>query len=313
MIKTLKLASYFSIALAVFAVIFAGIGITRENEAVRERADFLDKPDVIEQLRKLEIPDGNEDKTPPLVTQAIDFALRIDPPPPPKPKVPVAKAPVTNVPLENHLPETPVIKEKPITNATFKLLATCVYENHPEKSLAMIDLTSQGSKWVHQGEAVGRKVIHQINDGNIVIYENNRKTGIMEVPKKDLVCNLLKGSGPKVTTTSSPYTRTSPQNRTSPYSRTSTNRPIKQGPTTARSTRPYSRPQRTHPARQTPEQARETAARNANELKTILDDINKNPKKGGGDTNGENELMKAVMKMLENSSKKKEPAKKSPK
>ena len=294
MIKYLKLASYLSVALAVSAVVFAGIGLTRVNETVSDRADFLDKPNVIEQLREIEIPKGNEDKTPPLVTQAIAFALRIDPPKP----IPTLIPTPTGNPRSKITPtETSVVKEVAELidrNAPFKLLATCVHENHPEKSLAMVDFTSKGSKWVRQGDTVGYKIIHQINDGNIVLYQGGKKSGILEVPKKNAVSSLLKGSGTTITAAAPAYS-----------GQTSTDRPVKRVPATTRNPA-YRRPPRSMPARQSLEQARKAAARNNDEITAILNDMNSKPKDGSGKKNGGDDLMKAVMQMLKSSSEKAE-------
>lgn len=293
MIKYLKLASYLSVALAVSTVVFAGIGLTRINETVSDRADFLDKPNVIDQLREIEIPDGNEDKTPPLVTQAIAFALRIHPP---KPKPKLIPTPTGNP--RSKIPTTiptvvEAVAEQIDRNATFKLLATCVYETHPEKSLAMVDFPT-GSKWVRQGDTVGPKIIHQINDGNIVLYQGGKKSGILEVPKKNAVSSLLKGSGTTITAAVPAYS-----------GRTSTDRPVKRSPATTGNPS-YRRPPRSLPARQSPEEARKAAARNTGELKTILDSMGTKPKDGSSNKSEGDDLMKAVMKMLESSSKKAE-------
>ncbi|MCF7954862.1 MAG: hypothetical protein K9M75_03570 [Phycisphaerae bacterium] len=294
MIKHLKLASYLSVALAVSTVIFAGIGLTRVNETVSERAEFLDKPNVIEQLREIEIPKGNEDKTPPLVVQAIAFALRIDPPPPPPPPKP--KPPIQPTGSGPNIPREPSVidKARPELPTAFKLLATCVYENHPEKSLAMIDETSKGSKWVRQGDTIGYKVIHQINDGNVVIYQGGKQSAILEVPKKNAVSSLIKGSGTTVTAAAASYS-----------DQTSTNRTIKDTSSTTRDPA-HRRPPRSLPARQTPEEARKATARNTGELKAILDNISTKSKDDSDNKDGKEDLMKAVMLMLKNSSEKAE-------
>jgi len=291
MIKYLKLARYLSVVLAVSTVVFAGIGLIRVNETVSERADFLDKPNVIEQLREIEIPKGNEDKTPPLVTQAIAFSLRIKPP---KPKLPPIQLPVDST-RKTLIKKSSVVEkasEEIDRFAPFKLLATCVHENHPEKSLAMIDFTSKGSRWVRQGDTIGYKVIHQVNDGNIVLYQGGKKSGILEVPKKNAVSSLLKSSGTTITAAAPAYS-----------GRTSTDRPVKRDSSATTGNPAFKRPLRSLPARQSLEEAKKAADRNTDELKAILDNIDTKPRDGSGDKGGGEDLMKAVMQMLESSSK----------
>ena len=50
-------------------------------------------------------------------------------------------------------PSTPRPKA-PVT-AKFKLVATCRYEDQPEKSLALLNMSAKGLKWFRQGEKVG--------------------------------------------------------------------------------------------------------------------------------------------------------------
>lgn len=317
MIKLLKIASYLSIALAASAVALTGIGLTRENKTLSDRADTLAEPTIIDQLRDIkDLPDTKKDKVSPLVTESIDFALRIDPPPPPKP--PVRRTSKTQgsktTATAKAGPIVPVIT--PPKNVKFKLIATCRYEDFPEKSLAMIDITSKGQEWVRQGQMVGHQEIHQINDGSIVVYQNGKENGVLVVPAKTKVSSLLKGSGgERVTATVSPQTISQPGTTARPAVRNTA-----ASTRTATSTRPsYGRrptssrtATRALPARPTTEAARKATAKDASELKNVLDNMKS---KGTGDGKPKeapdmDELMKTVMKMLESSSKNKPPIEK---
>lgn len=314
MIKLLKLASYLSIALAISTAVFAGIGITRENDTFSERADFLDKPTVIERLRELKITKTDKDKTSPLVVQAKAFALRINPPvvippdPPKKPKRNTGKQPLTTIKR---------VAKEIIRPSTYKLVATCRYEKFPEKSLAMLDVTSKGLLWFRQGDELGPNKIHRIEDGRIVLRQGSVES-FLEVPKQNTVSSLLKGSG-TVTSATSPHasmkSAAQPTRRAIP----STAQPGRRGiPSTAGRTTSYSTTKRTvrkRPTRPTREEARKAAERNKAELESILENVSKmtksksGTKNGSKSENGENELMKAVMKMLESGNRKTPPKK----
>lgn len=300
MIKLLKLASFLSIALAVSTVVLAGIGITRENSTFSERAEFLDTPTVVEILReqKDNIPKTDQDKTSPLVIQASAFALRIAPPEIKRVKTSEGTGRKVD-PVQKGRPDT--TKYQPERPATFNLVATCRYEKFPEKSLAMINITSKGPKWFQQGEMIGPNKIKLIEDGRIILDQNGKES-YLEAPKDNTIKSLLKGSGNNVMATISPTT-----------AGRSTTQPNRFGsPSTAGRTTGYSTTGRTirrRPAQPTSEEARKAAERNNSEIKSILDGMS-NKKKDGSKVDSGKELMQAVMKMLEAGSKKKVPPKK---
>lgn len=302
MIKLLKMASYLSIALAVMAIVIVGIGLTRDNDTDRERAEFLAKPTVIDSLREIKnLPDTKKNKVSPLVTQSIDFALRIDPPPPPRPVVPVIPKRPTGSKAQVPKKQPIVDVVTPPKNVTFKLLATCRYENYPEKSLAMIDITSKGPQWVRQGQIVGHQEIHQINDGNIEVYQNGKINGILEVPKKTTVSSLLKSSGGETitATVSTSVPAKTPVRPTAGGTAGSRNTAVTRRPTI------NNRPARRLPARPTAMQARKANEQDVTEISNILDGLDSIQKdQKNGSEAGMDELMKTVMKMIEESSSK---------
>jgi hypothetical protein len=161
MIKTLKAAS---ILVVICAVGLVALVVVLGIRGDRQIAEFLDAPGVIEKFRNLaKTVDDNVDQVSPLIEQAKAFALRINPPPPPKPKQ--RKTPVKQQVAKKDKPER--IKP-PSVKAKFKLVATCRYEQQPERSLALVNRPPQGLKWVRQGDNVGHLTIQQVKDGSIV-------------------------------------------------------------------------------------------------------------------------------------------------
>ena len=278
-------------ALAVSTMVFAGVGITRENDTVSERADFLDKPTVIENFRKAGITKSDKDKIPPLVTEAIAFALRIDPPE-------VIRTTPTKDPkdkTDKTIPNVLTKIAKAITRtSTFKLVATCRYEKFPEKSLALLDITSKGLVWVQQGDMLGSYDIHQINDGSIELLQG-KISSIINVPKKNPIRSLLKGSGDTITTTVSPVNIT----RT-------TYKPVNQGtlsqprdPRRVRHKTNLNPRSHIRPPKKLSEEARKALDKDAKEITGILEGLDTSRKTGSGAKDSDKEALKAILKLLE--------------
>ena len=300
MIKLLKLASYLAIALAISTVVFAGIGLTRENETVRDRGDFLDKPTVIEKIRDLEKLPDTRNKVSPLVTEAIDFALRIDPLIISTPVRDPRKThdPRTGKPLPPDAIETQVVA--PPIGVKFDLVATCRYENFPEKSLAMVDIVSKGFKWVRQGQMLGHHEIHEIKDGSVIVDQNGKFSGTLLVPKKSTVSSLLKGNGEMTSASiaasaATKMTSGQPVKR-SPYSRV--NRKSTPASSAYRRQTSSIRPNtRKLPAKPLTEEAKKAAAKNEAELTNILNDIGE--AKPGSPELKDQLNMEALLRMLD--------------
>lgn len=181
MLKTLKITSIL-VALASLAVVVTLVIFGLKGDAGIEK--YLSLPGAVEDFRKLAKPgEEQQDSASPLVKEALAFALRIDPPPAfratPKSRVGAPRPSVSRtVPKK-----APPPKKVPVVNVKFKLVATCRYNDRPEKSLALLDLTSKGTKWFYQGEAVGHLVIHEIKDGSIVLYKDGQQNSEISVPK----------------------------------------------------------------------------------------------------------------------------------
>lgn len=309
MIKLLKLASFLSIVASVIVVTIVGIGLTRDNETVSGRAQFLSEPTIIDKLREIEgLSNTKKDNVSPLVTQSIEFALRIDPPIPPRPSVRNTGRPnVVGKPVEELIEE--FIPEPPEAIAKFKLIATSWCQDYPEKSLALLDITSKGQKWVRQGETVERQEVRQINDGSILLYKGGRENGILRVPKKKSIGNLLQRDAGVKTIGVTMSEITSHANRSAPPT---TGRPpasrdaVKTTPRDPRTMRSqsagrYSRGQRPG-TRKLPDKPTDEQLRNTN--KKDISEMNKNIGKGSKtkDPFDENsDLMKMVRELLKSS------------
>ena len=193
MLRTLKIARIIA-AIALIAFIaylaIAGFGTDENIKAV------MDKPSAIDKFRELKLKVNiNKDKESTLVTEAKAFALRINPPPPPPPPEPVVKEtkPVADI----KKPEPPKPRPEPPRAekaANFSLVATCRYEDMPEKSLALLDVVKEGNMWVRQGETIGHLTVQEVKDGSIVLYQGDQLAKEIYVPvdKGDRTKSLLK-------------------------------------------------------------------------------------------------------------------------
>jgi len=161
MIRTLKITSILIAISAVGFVVFLVVFGLRGDRQIEE---FLKAPSAIEKFRKLaKTTDQEQDQTSPLVKHAKAFALRINPPKPVKPKS-VKPSPKRRVAKG----KPPAPKPKAPVRAKFKLVATCRYEEQPQRSLALLDMPPKGVKWYRQGDKVGHLTIEQVKDGSIL-------------------------------------------------------------------------------------------------------------------------------------------------
>ena len=180
MIKTLKITILFA---AVLALVFLGLSIALGLRPDQEKENFLMKPGSIEQYRKNSNTAAKKtDEISPLMKQAKDFALRIQPPAPEKPKIPTR----------------PTIVRPTKVTPKFTLIGTAVYDVDPIRSLALIDEPGKGLRWVKQSQTVGHLVIDQVNDGNIVIRDGERlETLYIIKPEKQSLLKSPPDFGPQ--------------------------------------------------------------------------------------------------------------------
>ncbi len=197
MIRTLKITSMLIAISAVGFIVFLVVFGLRGDRQIEE---FLKAPSAIEKFKKFaKTTDQDQDQTSPLFKHAKAFALRINPPPPVKPKQPKA------APRKRVAKKAPPPKPKAPVRAKFKLVATCRYEQQPGRSLALLDRPPQGPKWYRQGDKVGHLTIQQVKDGSIVCSDGQELfVPPSKVKKKPLLKSELTDSGRPQPTVSTP-------------------------------------------------------------------------------------------------------------
>lgn len=201
MLRTLRITSFISIIAAAGTVVFVMIFGWRQNAEVQA---FLEQPSIVEQLKKTTNTMAQKvDAVSPLVTQAAAFALRIDPPPPPPPPPQLKKDENTQT-EETKIKVPPPPPPPPPKTVKFDLVATAKYKSQPEKSLALLNMVSEGYKWYRQGETVGRFTIHEVKEGSIVLYQDGKKDTELFVPSPAPVKSLLKADQTMASITKGP-------------------------------------------------------------------------------------------------------------
>lgn len=162
MAKIPKILQITIISITVFVAVFIVLSLIfgeKEENIVK----FLDSADAI---KKFKAQMGNNQKSKdskisPLVKEAKEFALYLDPPPPP-----VTHNPSTN---KAQIKQKTVVTAPRVPIVTYELLATIVNPNKPEESRAMIDLPGAGQKLIQQGQQVGHTTVEEIKNGSIMI------------------------------------------------------------------------------------------------------------------------------------------------
>jgi hypothetical protein len=186
MIKTLRITSIVvGILAAVLLVLpaFFGVRGDAEIENFLKSAGAADKYLAAKGSR----PARDESQTSPLIKQAADFHLYLDPPPPPPPRPTPDGGRITTE--GKPAPPAPVTPK-------FNLVGTSFYSNRPELSLALIDEPGKGFNWVRQGSSVGHLTIEQIKDGAITI-KDGQGTSEMTVTVNQPWRTLLKNPPPE--------------------------------------------------------------------------------------------------------------------
>jgi hypothetical protein len=189
MLRTLKIAKIIAAAAMICFIAYLAVSGMRPDE---DTEAILAKQSAVSKFRKLsDLLKRAKDKESEFVKQAKKFALRINPPPPPEPVVTKrtgSRKPTVAKPVESKKPTPP----KPTRTTKFSLVATCRYEDKPEKSLAQIDIVAEGKKWVRQGDLIGHLTIHEVKDGSIVLYQGDALNTEIFVPPVKEAKSLLK-------------------------------------------------------------------------------------------------------------------------
>ena len=191
MITTLKITTVLAAVICVCMVGFVGAFGLKGDPAAEK---LLDEPSFVDQLKKvITVAKADSDEMSPLVREAQLFAKRINPPAPvirkPPPPRPGGKAPVVK---KTAAPPPP----PPRPSAKFEVIATCTYEDDPDKSMALLKLPAKGLKWVRVNEYVEHLVVADVTDGSVVMSDNGRLLQpIAMVTKPSTIRSLLAEEG----------------------------------------------------------------------------------------------------------------------
>jgi hypothetical protein len=191
MLKALRIASIVTIVAAAAVVVFVALFGLRGNAEIET---FLQREGIVDQFRKKiqNIPQKS-DAVSPLEVASKAFAVRIDPPPPPKPIEPVKPPQEVVKPPVAIQPPRPPVENKPVLSAKFTLEATARYPDQPQKSMALLKSVQNEFKWYKQGEQVGHLEIQEIKDGSVVLYQGGKFNSEVFMPAPPKVRSLLKG------------------------------------------------------------------------------------------------------------------------
>lgn len=207
MIKTLKITGFLAVLATVACVAMLAIFGLKGDPEIRK---VLDSESAVALFRKKTTKASSaNDQVSPLVKQAKALALRINPPPKPKP---VAKKTPRPTPGKSKSIPTPKVAK---VNTKFDLIATCKYEDQPEKSMALLDLPAKGLQWFRQGQEINHLIIQQINDGNIVLYKGGVENSVATMPvvnKKSLLKSEAGLNSKPGKPTNTPRTNAGPAN-----------------------------------------------------------------------------------------------------
>lgn len=169
MITTLKITTVLAAVICVCMVGFVGAFGLKGDPAAEK---LLAEPSFVDQLKEvITIARADSDEMSPLVREAQLFALRINPP---RPKPPVVKKNPTKTvskpdPIKAVQPRTP-----PRSSPKFEVIATCTYEDDPDKSMVLLKLPAKGLKWVRVNEHVEHLVVAEVTDGSVIMSDNGR-------------------------------------------------------------------------------------------------------------------------------------------
>jgi len=146
-----------------------------------DRRKLIAQPSVVEEFRKSYETRGRETTTSPLVVQAQNFGVRIDPPSPKTEDTPAARSAREAI-REMAAPPPPP--------AAFTVVATCVNPADPSQSFALLNQPGKGTFWVRPKDEVNRAVIKEILSGKIVTSDGRE----FSVPRTERISLLKPGS-----------------------------------------------------------------------------------------------------------------------
>ncbi len=117
--------------------------------------------------------ENSHERVSPLVSQAGEFALIIDPPKPLAPPEKIVESPKIVQP----------VALAPRPSARFKVLSTSYNRDRPEDSVALVSEPGRGEHWAKVGDFIGNFVLEKIEPG-VIIYRYGRQVSEMAVEMK---------------------------------------------------------------------------------------------------------------------------------
>ena len=307
MIKTLKITSILTAIAAIVIVVFLFVFGLRGDPEIEK---FLKAPGAIEKFKKrasnIKKPD---DTISPLIRQAMAYALKLNPPKP-KPKIPQKDKTQKKEVIVKKTKQPKIPRPKTQVSAKFEVVATVRYDQEPDKSLALLKIPAKENKWYQQGEQVGHLTIHQINDGSVVMYQNNEYNSeqFMPKPKKPMKSLLLSDSvdikqPSQIPTPESQFlkkkTPVRPGRNSVPKSMTAQKSPKTKLPKSSIGTRKTrKRPKQPDP---TPEQERQAITKSIADIKDIMNKPSNAPseEERKKEREGWNELLEILQTQLD--------------
>jgi hypothetical protein len=135
-----------------------------------------ESPSIVEIFQSLgHIHKASElERVSPLVGQAGEFALIIDPPKPPAPPEKIVESPKIT-------PSPVALAPRP--SARFKVLSTSYNRDRPEDSVALVSEPGRGEHWAKVGDFIGNFVLERIEPG-VIIYRYGGQVSEMAVEMK---------------------------------------------------------------------------------------------------------------------------------
>ena len=161
MIKTLRITG---ILTAVAAVILLALPVVFGSGNGKDSDKLIDSETIIEKFKKIRESQTkkNEEEVSPLVKEASDFALYLNPP---APKITISTTQAAEI-----SPPVPIVQ--------FKLLSTCVHQSSPELSLALVDQPGEGLHWVRPSDKIGHLVVKEVQNGLLILNDGQKNVEV---------------------------------------------------------------------------------------------------------------------------------------
>lgn len=292
MIKTLKITGILAALAAVGCVVMLALFGLKGDTAIEK---ILNAPSVVDIFKKQATKTKTAlDQVSPLVNWAKTFALRINPPAPIIPDLP--KKPSVTRKTSN---KRPIPTPKVPINTKFNLVATCRYEDQPEKSMALLDMPAKGLEWFRVGEEVNHLIIHQINDGSIELYKDGNKNSSLTMPVVKKKSLLKEENDISTVVSQATPTEITPEDILARVLAGRENLPDDAAATPMALNRTRKRPATTQiaaPEKPGPEQKKQSLEKNISNIKRIMSRSNDSQQKDGKEMN---EVWKKLLQTLE--------------